>query len=195
MRRAQVQQIMIFVIGLVVVGLILLFGYAVIDGLNQDRCEIQRTQFGSNLIQAIDRNKAFGTSQSVTLQAPCDAAHVCFVDRRIIDDPSGSTTSNPDWHEKIDIGSSSASLAVRSVIKSSVETNINALRSGDQTNVFTVNSQRLVEPMEQFSTAAAAIRVTDSSQPSAICIATSNEQLRMRMTGSGREVTISRVSN
>lgn len=178
MRRAQVQHIMIFVIGLVVISLILLFGYSTLENLNDDRCEIQKLQFGNNLQQAIERNTAWGTSTVVTLKAPCETEQVCFFDREFIDHPEDIEEDDfpPEW----DIDG-----AWTTVVNSSLQTNKNN-QQGDQTNIFTVTSQGNVEPVERYSSARAAIDVDEGS----ICADVEAEQLSVRLEGTGRAVKV-----
>lgn len=183
MRRAQVQHIFIFIIGLIVVSLIVLFGYTTLQDMNERRCEVQKNQFTSNLLQAIERNKAWGTSQAVNLQAPCETERVCFVDRRIIDNPTSTSANN--WFSELPEGGTT-----RTVIQASIDTNRGAEGLGDQTNVFTITPQGIVEPLERLSTAAAAIEITTSGAWRARCFTVQQETLRIRMSGTGRAVSI-----
>jgi hypothetical protein len=126
---------------------------------------------------------AWGSSQVVQLQAPCDTEYVCFIDRRIID----GLTTDEEYLEYIEPQSA------KNIIQASVKTNTDT-QSGDQTNVFTISPQGQVGPMEAFSSSAAAIRVSDGGQPVATCIQTQQETVRMRMSGTGRAVEIAKVN-
>lgn len=178
MKRAQAQHIMIFVIGLVVISLVLLFGYQTIADLNEDRCDVQRITFAQNFEQALDRNIRWGASQTVTLQAPCDTTHVCFVDRDLID---------ADIETREDANYSAGSDVDTSRIQTSVV-------SGDQTNVFTVSTEQSILPIQRYSTAAAPIQTTPVDEHSLDCVAVDDGNLRVRMQGTGSLVRITGVN-
>lgn len=175
--RGQAQTILIYVAGIIVAGLVILFGYNTLQNLNEDRCEAQRTQFGSSLAQAIDRNRAWGSNNVESFQPPCDTTQICFLNREKINE-SGSANS--------------LSGAVKEVFDAIIETNQGG-NSGDQTNVLTVSTEGNIEPIERFSTRAAAIGPQKSPSGSPIdayCINVTGSNLRMRFQGDGRVVAI-----
>lgn len=185
-KRGQlVTNILIFVIGLIVIGLVVLFGYQVIQGMSEDRCEVLSIQFGTSLQQAIDNNKAWGTSRVVQLQAPCEAAHICMVDQRVIQDPDDYS----NYHASIDQGELPSDSAIINIINSSVQTNLHV--QGDRTNVFSVNNRGGVSPLARFSTEEAPIKIGESN-PGAKCFPVQNGRLEVRMQGDGTRAEVTR---
>lgn len=182
-RKAQMLgQIIVFILGLLVVSGVILFGYQVIKGIDEDRCDVARVQFSTQLSTLIDRNRGWGTSKQVSIEMPCEVEYVCFVDRRIIDTVAG--TANP-W----------SSTWVSNNNPSNVETIIEASVNGfDPTNIFTVKSDGTVEPVERFSGVSAPIMVSHdgNTEPAAMCIK-GDITIDFRMEGTGSAVRIRNV--
>ena len=186
-----VNNIIVFVVGLIVVGLVFLFGYSVIDGFNEDRCDVLRLQFGTNLEQAVDRNKNWGTNRVINLEPPCQVAQVCFVDRRVVD--ANFTTQEPLLRA---FASDIQEPRTRQVINNSVWANQNvpADAQRDYTNVFTVSEEGIVLPVERYSTRPAAIRVVNTSgHASAQCYSLTGSRLELRLQGDGTTARIQEV--
>jgi hypothetical protein len=180
MKKAQVQQIMIFVIGLVVISLILLFGYSTLTIMDEDRCEIQAIQFGTNLQQSLEKNNAWGINEVVNLKTPCNTKMICFVDRKIILNPvTAGNYLSPDL-----------TLAQGRIINASVQSNKDS--QGDQTNVFIITGEGNVEPVDRYSSANAAIQVLEGSSTtvSSTCVQAQNDMISVRMQGTGKVVRI-----
>lgn len=191
MRRAQLlNHVIIFAVGLIIIGLVFLFGYSIIDGFNEDRCNIQRVQFGTDLNQAIDRNKDWGTNRIVTLNPPCEVERVCFIDRTIVSTPEADPLPT-NWEEGIQ---GQHEQRITNVLTGAVEASHQVPQGAqrDYTNVFTVSPEGDVLPVERYSTAAAAIKVEDNGgEPQAQChdIAQTN-RLEIRMRGDGTRARI-----
>ena len=192
-RKAQlVNNIIIFVVGLIVIGLVLLFGYSTIQSFSEDRCDVIRLQFGTDLNTAIDRNKNWGANRVAILNAPCQAAHICFVDRRIVDtDNFGNDIAT--FATNIDV--EPYTQQVRQVINDSVWVNQGIGEAQrDYTNVFSVTEDGEIQPLERYSTQAAAIRVIDDSEKaSAACHPVRNGRLEIRMQGNGETARVRAV--
>ncbi len=177
-KKAQlIMQILVFVIGLIIIGLVLLFGYSELQNLNERRCDTQRIQFGTQLLNEIQRNRGIGTSTVVQLGVPCEVEQVCFAGRNILTDNQG-------------LGPTSFSGTVRqttqNIIISSIQTNTQELR-GDQTNVWTVTTTGIVEPIERFSTESAPIQ---TAADSILCVDAQRGNIRVRLQGQGQTTRV-----
>jgi hypothetical protein len=83
--KAQIQsQVFIYILVIIVVGMLLLFGYKGIAGLRQQQCKVQEVTFLTSLQDALQENKAYESSDEKELPAPCTANIACFVDTQFI---------------------------------------------------------------------------------------------------------------
>lgn len=192
-RKAQlVNNIIIFVVGLIVVGLVFLFGYNVLEIFSEDRCEVQRLQFATDLDSAIELNKDWGSNRVVRLTPPCEVAQVCFVDRRIVDGDVEAAVMN-SFASTID--ARTYTLRAQQTINDSVWVNkdLPAEAQREYTNVFTITEDGEVDPIERYSTQAAAIRVEEDSDVAAQCFSLINNQVQLRMQGNGQTARVRAV--
>lgn len=80
-RSAQLTgQIFIYIMAAVVVGAVVLIGYAAISNLLEDQCELEQVTFKSSLAKLLPKYKDFGRVKTEEFTAPCGATSVCFVD-------------------------------------------------------------------------------------------------------------------
>lgn len=176
---AMLGQIIFFVVGIVVVGLILLFGYSIIEGNVDRQCEVENARLGTQLETLIDRNLARGDSNVVDLTMPCETVALCFVDRRYTDAALDTGTDFGELNFLNTIGSAN-------IMQASVD-------SGDQTNIFRILEDGSTLPVERFSGISAPIQVTaeGSIDPAATCINAQGGVVRARLTGTGRLAQVS----
>jgi hypothetical protein len=80
MRKAQMSQVFTYLVIILVVGVIAIFGYKGIAGILKTQCDHQRVLFEKNLVDFIDEYSDYGSVNEETLNAPCDITAVCFVD-------------------------------------------------------------------------------------------------------------------
>ncbi len=188
MRKGQLLgHIVVFVIGLIVVAAVLYFGYSVLQNMGVKRCEVVRVQFGTDLAQAIDTNREWGTSHPVTLSAPCQSVDICFIDRPLIDDWAANGHKGGSGFTPFSFVSEKAvqpTAPQRSLMETSVQ-------SFDPTNVFTIQQDGTVLPVEKFSDVSAAVTVHNPSDPGkAVCYAAVGGQFTVRMEGQGGLVQV-----
>ncbi len=180
-------QIVIFVIGLVVVAAVLAYGYIVWNDILAKRCVVVGAQFGTDLAQAIDTNRQWGTSHPVTLSAPCQSVDVCFIDLPFIDSWATAGTQSGTAFQPfsfIGAGAVQPTSAQRSVMESSV-------RSGDLTNVFTIQQDGTVLPVQKFNSNPATIAVRNQNDSGrAVCYPAVGGQFTVRMEGRGGLVQV-----
>jgi hypothetical protein len=79
-RKAQINQVFTYLIIILVVGLVVIFGYKGIKWILDAKCEEQRITFERNLLDFIDQYSNKGTTQEKVLRAPCGVVAVCFID-------------------------------------------------------------------------------------------------------------------
>lgn len=172
-------QIVVYVIGLIVIASVLYFGYSIIDNYQEKRCEVKRIQFATDLSSFLDRNRAWGVAgKTILLDAPCGTVQVCFVERAVIDERA-STGDN--------VGLSwipGTEPAQASMIQGSVN-------SLDPTNVFTVQDDGRLLPVERFSASAAPIAV--QGPENAYCVTLEGDRVDIRVDGDGENAIVGRV--
>jgi hypothetical protein len=78
--KGQIQQVFIYILTIIVVGLILLVGYKAIINIMEKSCDVETTKFASSLEESIGRYTDSGSFHTVDLKAPCETLEVCFVD-------------------------------------------------------------------------------------------------------------------
>lgn len=186
MRRAQLLgHIIVFIIGLLVVSGVILFGYRVLQNLEADRCEVAEVQFATELAGRLEKNKDWGVDRPETFSPPCDTRMICFIDRRIIDAKANTgSLSTVGYQGPLP---SVPNDRVLDVILSSIESLVPA-------NVFIVRTDFSTEPVGRFSAVAAPVKITDEgSTVASIGCFDATDQLQIRMQGDGAMVRVSDV--
>ena len=177
MTRGQLAgHVLMFILGLAIMGGILLVGYRAIATLHDEQCAAQNADFASSLRSAIDRNRGAGTSRFQTFSLPCGASEVCFVSRSIVDDHSRP-------RDVLIVGQKGTA----GVIQASI-------LSDDGTNVFVLKNNGY-EPVSGFSESAPidlGVNSTTNDIQAITCV--SGSEVNLRFTGSGRTVSITRES-
>ena len=79
MKKAQINQAFTFIMIIIVIGLIVIFGYRGINSIIEMNCQKQRMSFENNLIGFIERYTDKGSVHSEVLKAPCKVKSVCFL--------------------------------------------------------------------------------------------------------------------
>lgn len=79
----EASQIFVFVVSIIVVGLVLLFGTRAIMNWREDLRQVNYVQFKTDLQNAIDDVAAdYGSVKQLDFHVPSDYQHVCFADMR-----------------------------------------------------------------------------------------------------------------
>jgi|TARA_Y100000310_G_scaffold276363_1_gene293440 hypothetical protein len=92
--RGQIQQVFIYLLTIIVVGLILLIGYKSIGGIMKKGCEVEKATFKVDIESFISKYNSYGSVHTESLKAPCSYAQICFVDKDILDN-NNFNSSNP----------------------------------------------------------------------------------------------------
>lgn len=80
-KKGQINHIFIYIVALIIMGLIMFFGYSAIASTIEKGCEVQKVTFKNRLDSFLTgRHRSFGTNMRESLQAPCGYEEVCFVD-------------------------------------------------------------------------------------------------------------------
>lgn len=102
------QQVFIYLMTMIIVGLIILIGYKAIGGLINKGCDVEISTFQKTLESYIVKHSSFGSIHKETLNVPCSYKQICFVDADII----GNTFYYPD------------NVIIKDSVKSDIEQNI-----------------------------------------------------------------------
>jgi hypothetical protein len=84
-RKAQISQVFTYLMAILIIGLIVVFGTKGILAIFKTDCAQQRTQFEKNLVGFIDEYSTKGSVHEETIKAPCNTKQVCFVDSDVCD--------------------------------------------------------------------------------------------------------------
>jgi len=92
--KAQISQVFTYIIIILVVGLIVVFGVRGIIKIMNANCEHQDVLFNKTLMSFIDEYSDRGMVQEESIKAPCDAEEICFADSEYC--PRASSTLTLD---------------------------------------------------------------------------------------------------
>lgn len=92
MRKAQVSQVFTYIAAILVIGLLVVFGYKAIDMMLSKQCDAKRVIFEKNLLDFIDQYSDYGSVQEEFMKTPCDAKEICFANASLCPyDPYSAT--------------------------------------------------------------------------------------------------------
>ena len=92
--RGQIQQVFPFLMVAIVVIATVFLGMKLFKGLSGTACDASDADFIAALRRTLDENAAYGSRNTVSVPAPCDAEEVCFVDTTAIASPGSAFTSD-----------------------------------------------------------------------------------------------------
>lgn len=125
-KKAQINQVFVWIIVALVIGATALVGVRSIGGLLNDKCSIDLISFEDRISEKIQLNNDFGSVNLESLTTPCDYSTVCFVDARMIGGELEPSTSSDKLNNNFNI------------IQNSVE-------GGVEANVFLFNGKEIYE--------------------------------------------------
>ena len=163
MKKAQVQgQVFIYILVVIIIGLLLLFGIRGFGGIVKQGCTVQEIQFKAGLESSIRQSTAYGTVLNDQLDAPCDFQELCFVDTKsLLENPASVSSSN-------------------FFIRNSVE-------DGVKRNIFLVEDDGTINPNSMYVDA---VLVEEPSK--SICFNKENGKFSMVLEGTGKYTKIRR---
>lgn len=81
MKKGMGSQVFIYLIALIVLGTIFIFGYKMIAGLVKLDKDVSETKFASDFLKNVNRiRSSTGRVETITLSVPSDVKKVCFID-------------------------------------------------------------------------------------------------------------------
>ncbi len=124
-KKAQLQQVFIYIITIIIVGLIFVVGYKAIGGIMEKGCDVEVTNFKSNLKSYITKYNTYGSVQNENMKSPCDYSHICFVDTGRIQD---SDPNNKVYAPEI-VGNNQSKIIIGGSANAGIEENVFLIKS------------------------------------------------------------------
>jgi len=82
--KGQTQQVFIYLIAIIALGAVILFGYKAIHSLLSKGCAAEKAEFKASLEEMLENYNSFGSLHIETLKAPCSVTEICFVSAEVI---------------------------------------------------------------------------------------------------------------
>lgn len=77
-KKAQTQQVFIYIMVILVVGGLLLIGFRSINNILNQGCEVEFANFKTSLQNQLNQNNRFGFVELINIRRPCDYTALCF---------------------------------------------------------------------------------------------------------------------
>ncbi|MFT4311222.1 MAG: hypothetical protein ACMXX7_01195 [Candidatus Woesearchaeota archaeon] len=78
MKKAQTQQVFIYIMIIIVVGALLIIGFRSINTVLDRSCDVEKGRFVTAVQNDLERNTRFGFVQITDHRAPCSYEFICF---------------------------------------------------------------------------------------------------------------------
>jgi hypothetical protein len=79
MKKAQIQQVFIYLMAIIVIGTILFIGLRAMMDLGDKACEAQEVTFKQDLERAITKYTGLGSLGHESIKVPCEYEELCFI--------------------------------------------------------------------------------------------------------------------
>ncbi|NJL43810.1 MAG: hypothetical protein HC945_00580 [Nitrosarchaeum sp.] len=99
-RRAQLQQVFIYLSALIVIIAILVLGTNIIWNFLGQSCKVQKESTAKSLTQIIQESRAHGSYRVERIPTACGLTTLCFIDHRSLGSPS-FTATNPIMQNQV----------------------------------------------------------------------------------------------
>ncbi|MFA6073077.1 MAG: hypothetical protein WC758_03120 [Candidatus Woesearchaeota archaeon] len=83
--KGQTQQVFIYIMVILVVGGVLLFGYKSINNIIGKSCDVDQVTFQTQLKQTLEKNSGYGDISTKPIKVPCGFDELCFVNSTDVD--------------------------------------------------------------------------------------------------------------
>jgi hypothetical protein len=83
MKKAQIQQVFIYLMALLVIGFIVIIGYRMVNKLLGQSCDIEEQKFNTQLVKSIEGAARYGSVTEAKITRPCDYERLCIVDANV----------------------------------------------------------------------------------------------------------------
>lgn len=101
-KKGQIQQLFIYIMAIIVIGFLVLFGYRMIDKLFNQKCDVEQQSFYTQLGQDLGRSTRYDSISEGKLTKPCNYEQICFVDKKFfINNKNGLPISYKTTHPLI----------------------------------------------------------------------------------------------
>lgn len=115
MKKAQMQQMFVFLMAAIVIISTVYIGYRLFSGFSDAGCDTIKAKFTNDIGDILQESSSFGSRAIKTIRPSCNAAQLCFVDTNAINDAiSGDMTKTNSVSDD----------AIRAIVSSGVKTNI-----------------------------------------------------------------------
>lgn len=175
--KAQIQQVFIYVMAILVIGFLVVVGGRMIFDTLDDRCSVEEGSFITTLQREINANQQAGTKHTITINAPCEHTLLCFVKADSVNNGDNSLlVIYPD-------GLTGASdietqhQANMQIIETNVDDNI-------PYNIYLMEMGALGKLLPV--TFDSRITVPDADNKNAVCVSRANGVFTFRLEGLGR---------
>lgn len=83
-KRKSQTQVFFYMLAVIALGAVILFGYKAINSLLKQGCEAEKAQFKADIEDILENYNHYGSVHIETIKAPCNARKVCFVSSEAI---------------------------------------------------------------------------------------------------------------
>ena len=83
MKKAEIHQVFIYLMVIIVVGTLMLVGYKAIQSLFPKVCDVQEADFKTQLRNSLQRNSYSGASETKAFRVPCGYEKICFLNSEL----------------------------------------------------------------------------------------------------------------
>jgi hypothetical protein len=168
MNRGQVNQVFIFIIAILVVGVIVIVGVRSMSGLIDDKCTADFVTFQDRLRDAVLTNNDYKAVNEAKLSSPCGYQYLCMVDSRHVKE---GNLLNGFTGEK-------GSFIIRDSVKDKVEANVFLVNANDDVKEVGYISQLHTN------------EYNSNNNDGVLCVEAKSGRFRLRLNGEGRTTLV-----
>lgn len=158
--KGQTQQVFIYIMVILVVGAILIFGFKSIRNIMNNACEVDKVTFQTDLREIITTSSDYGDDIRYSLDSPCGYERICFIDSIILAMPDNFIDSPVTLESE------------------RIRSEVNA-KTGN--NVFLIKGEEVI-PLYSLDM----ITVNNEQNSNYICINTKSGNFNLHLEGLGR---------
>ncbi|MFH1072394.1 MAG: hypothetical protein V1743_03115 [Nanoarchaeota archaeon] len=176
MRRAQIQQVFIYIMTIIVIGFILLIGVRSYIKIQKTSCDAEKITFIRELNKVLTENTVWGRESTEKVRRPCEYEVVCFADARSILNFKTISTITPTTFNY------PTSAMIKNIISNSVQYGVNQ-------TIFLAN-RKSVEPIGFNEMVVLQDPATPGIPEFALCVQSSSGYFNFKLSGKGNAVLV-----
>jgi len=92
--KGQAQQIFVYIMVIVIVGLLILFGFKAINSFTKQSCEVREISFIEEFEATAQEHRGYQSMHTTKLRPYCDITEVCFVDSAFLENEAAPNVPN-----------------------------------------------------------------------------------------------------